>query len=155
MFTKIERLPGNPTSCILVVIVLGLSSRTLSVHSPCFARILQLPCHCPFWDDGMPQCHVEILHYQSFWKWSALCLPTCYYEQCQKYPPLHIILFWNTGRLPCTVFPYQPIISITMNWLAWQHSFQIQADYISDSTGVLDHKFRCLQILHCFKVIAE
>ena len=114
MVTKIERFPGNPTSCIFVVIVLGLSSRTLSVHSPCVARILQLPCHCPFWDDGMPQCHVEILHYQSFWKWSALCLPTCYSEQCQEYPPLHNIFFWNTGRLPSTVFPYQPIISITI-----------------------------------------
>ena len=90
--------------------VSDLFSRTLSVHSPYVMKTLQLPCHCPFWDNGMPQCHVEILHYQSFWRRSALCLPIRYSEHCQEYPPLQDTLFWNTGRLPSTVFPHQPII---------------------------------------------
>ena len=47
-------------------------------------RTWQLPCHCPFWDDDMPKCHVDILHNQSFWKWLAFCLPIHYSEHCQN-----------------------------------------------------------------------
>ena len=153
MFIKTERLPGNPTSCIFrcfrsffTDIICSQSLRRENFTITLSLSFLRR------WHASMSRGDTSL---PIFLKMVSTLSSNMLFWTMQKYPPLHIILFWNTGRLPCTVFPYQPIISITMNWLAWQHSFQIQADYISDSTGVLDHKFRCLQILHCFKVIAE
>ena len=117
MFIKIERLPGNPTSWILSF--LGHFLRTSSVHSPRVMRTLQLPCHCTFWDDGMPQYHVEILHYQSFWKWLALCLPIQYPEHCQEYPPLQDTLFLNTIYIYIYIYIYTHYIHIYILYILY------------------------------------
>ena len=85
-----------------------------------------IPCHWPFWDSGILQCHVKILHNQSFQKCQALCLPIRYPEHCQEYSLPQDTLFWHTGRLPSIVFPYELIFSITTHWPAVNTSFRFK-----------------------------
>ena len=110
MFIKIERLPGNPISCIFRCFR-SFFTNIICSQSLChenFTSTLSLS-FLRRWYASMSRGDLFEI-YQSSWRWSALCLPIRYCEHCQEYPSLQDTLFWNTGRLPSTIFPHQPII---------------------------------------------